>query len=85
MGKPERIAYKCGDSFIYQGDMVWVRWRVDDGNIQVPGCAVERFERGLLLGLSSLTNHEPHNHLRVLVRGQVHCMERHAVFPISDV
>lgn len=85
MGKSERIAYKCGDDFIYQGDMVWVRWLLEPGTAQVPGCPVERIESGLLLGLSSPFNHEPHNHLRVLVKGQVHCMERHAVFPISDV
>ena len=75
MAKSERIAYMCGGKFIYQGDMVLV---------QLEGYDFMRehgLESGVLLGLSSILNNEPHNHLRVLINGQVHCVLGRHVFP----
>ena len=73
----ERIAYMCGGNFVYQGDMVSIP-RQDEP---------WRDERvvGVILGMTSVTNSEPHDHLRILVEDGVYIVPRRLVIPWHGV
>ena len=77
MGKSERIAYMCGGRFIYQGDMVLVPKSQDPLS--------DALTVGIVLGLSSIVKHEPHNHIRVMTEQGVVCVPRRDVFPYGPV